>query len=261
MHAGHRPRGSITYGRGDVDGDGHRDLVIVDSRTHLAIAVVADRHLWVRIAADASTRLQSVPDLFGDGRREIVVGRSPAGCCDYRLVDSRALVLRYDAGRLSHVRASDGRFFELYFSLGRGEVFAGVRCYGQRLSQRTVTRLGRHTLRVTTLLYRMNGIVVVQVQRTTHVQRGTQAQATALTRSACPGMSKDGWARRARDSRPSSRSPCRHRTFPIEDRAVCLSASALMVASESATTASQRAATRSPQRCPAAHRSVPSSPR
>jgi hypothetical protein len=194
MHAGHRPRGSITYGRGDVDGDGHRDLVIVDSGTHLAIAAVADQHLWVRIAADASTRLQSVPDLFGDGRHEIVVGRSTAGCCDYRLVDSRALVLRYDAGRLSHVRASDGRFFELYFSLGRGDVFAGVQCHGQRLSQRTVTRLGRQMLKVTTVLYRMNGNAVVQVQRTTHVQRGGSAQATALTRSACPGMSKDGWA-------------------------------------------------------------------
>ncbi|MEP6527197.1 MAG: hypothetical protein ABJA86_08530 [Nocardioidaceae bacterium] len=195
MHAGHRPRGSITYGRGDVDGDGHRDLVIVDSGTHLAIAAVADRHLWVRIAADASTRLQSVPDLFGDGRHEIVVGRSTAGCCDYRSVDSRALVLRYHAGRLARLRSFDGRVFELYFSRGRGEVFAGVRCHGQRLSQRTVTRLGRHTLKVTTVLYRMNGIVVVQVQRTTHVQRGGSAQATALTRSACPGMSKYGWAR------------------------------------------------------------------
>jgi hypothetical protein len=97
MHAGHRPRGSISYGRGDVDGDGHRDLVIVDSRTHLAIAVVADRHLWVRIAADASTRLQSVPDLFGDGRQEIVVGRSTAGSCGYRSADSQAVVLRYQA--------------------------------------------------------------------------------------------------------------------------------------------------------------------
>jgi hypothetical protein len=194
MHADHRPRGSITYGRGDVDGDGHRDLVIVDSGTHLTIAAVADQHLWVRIAADASTRLQSLPDLFGDGRHEIVVGRSTAGCCGYRSVDSRALVLRYHAGRLAHLLTGDGHVFELYFSLGRGDVYAGIRCHGQRLSQRTVTRPGRRMLKVTTVRYRMNGNVVVRVQRTTRVQRGGTARATALTRSACPGLSKYGWA-------------------------------------------------------------------
>jgi hypothetical protein len=194
MHSDHRPRGPITYGRGDVDGDGHRDLVIVDSRGHLAIADVADRHLWVRIAADASTRLQSVPDLFGDGRHEIVVGSSTAGCCDYRSVASQALVLRYHAGRLAHLRTPDGRVFELSFSLGRGGVFAGVRCRGERLSQRTVTRLGRHRLKVATVRYRVNGTVVVQVHRTTYVQRGSWSQATALSRSACPGMNQYGWA-------------------------------------------------------------------
>jgi hypothetical protein len=195
MHADHRPRGPITYGRGDVDGDGHRDLVVVDFRTNLAIAAVADQHLWVRIAADASTRLQSLSDLFGDGRPEIVVGRSTAGCCGYRSVDSRALVLRYHAGRLAHLLTRDGHVFELYFSLGRGDVFAGVRCHGQRLSQRTVTRVGQQMLKVTTVLYRMNGNVVAQVKRTTRVQRGGTARATALTLSACPGMSKYGWAR------------------------------------------------------------------
>jgi hypothetical protein len=195
MHADHRPLGPITYGRGDVDGDGHRDLVIVDSRGQLAIAVVAHHHLWVRIAAGASTRLQSLPDLFGDGRHEIVVGSSTAGCCDYRSVDSQALVLRYHSGRLAHLRTPDGRVLELSFSVGRGDVYAGVRCHGQRFSQRTVTRLGWHRLKVTTVKYRVNGTVVAQVRRTTYLQRGGSLKATALTRSDCPGMSKYGWAR------------------------------------------------------------------
>jgi len=195
MHADHRPRGPVTYGRGDVDGDGQRDLVIVDSRTHLAIAVVADRHHWVLIAADASTRLQSVPDLFGDGQHEIVVARSTVGCCGYRSVHSRALVLRYHAGRLAHLRSSDGRAFELHFSLGRGGVFAGVRCHGQRLSQHTITQLGRHRLRVTKVQYRINGTEVIQVHRVISVQQGSGSKAAALARSACPGMNKYGWAR------------------------------------------------------------------
>jgi hypothetical protein len=52
----------------------------------------------------------------------------------------------------------------------------------------------RHRLKVTTVRYQVNGTVVVQVHGTTYIQRGGRVQATALTRSACPGMSKDGWA-------------------------------------------------------------------
>jgi hypothetical protein len=195
MHADHRPRGPTTYGRGDVDGDGHPNMVVVDYRSHIAIASVRGRNLWVRIPADDSTRLQSVPDLFGGGRHEILVGRSTGGCCDYRAVDSHALVLSYRAGRLALLRRLDGRPFELLFNPGRADVFAGVRCTGQQLIQRTVTRLARHRLKVTTIRYRVIGTVVGQVHRATLVQRGGWPQATALTRSACPGMSKYGWAR------------------------------------------------------------------
>jgi hypothetical protein len=192
MHADHRPRGPITYGRGDVDGDGHPNMVIVDYRTNIAIAKVDNRYLWVRIPADASTRLQSVPDLSGDGRHEILVGRSAAGCCGYRAVHSQALVLGYHAGRLALLRRPDGRVFELVFSLGRGDVFAGVRCQDRGLSQRTVTPVGGQQLRVTATHYRVVGTLVRQLRQTTSVKTGSNA--TVLSSSSCPGMTKYGWA-------------------------------------------------------------------
>jgi hypothetical protein len=195
MHADHRPRGPITFGRGDVDGDGYPNMVIVDYSSHIAMAKVRGRYLWVRIPADASTRLQSVPDLSGDGRHEILVGRSTAACCDYRLVDSRALVLGYLDGRLALLRHPDGRAFELLFSVGRRDVFAGVRCQGQRLSQRTVTASVRHRLKVTTIQYQVIGTVVRQEDRATSVEHGSKRHAAALSRSACPGMTRYGWAR------------------------------------------------------------------
>ena len=195
MHSDHRPRGPITYGRGDIDGDGRPNMVIVDYRTHIAVARVGDRYLWVLIPADASTRLQAVPDLWGDGRHEILVARSTTGCCGYRSTDSQALVLGYRGGRLALLRRPDGRVFTLAFSLGREDVFAGVRCRGPELSQRTVTQARRHQLRVTETDYRVVGTVVRLVRQTTSVKRGSNWQrATALSSSSCPGMSKYGWA-------------------------------------------------------------------
>jgi hypothetical protein len=195
MHADHRPRGPITYGRGDVDGDGHPNMVIVDYRSHIAVAKVDGRYLWVRIPADASTRLQSVPDLSGDGRHEILVGRTAADCCGYRAVNSQALVLGFRAGRLALLRHPDGRVFELFFNLGRGDALAGVRCQGRTLSQRTVTHVGRQ-LRVTATHYRVVGTKAQQVHQTVvSVKRGSSwRRATALSSSSCPGMSKYGWA-------------------------------------------------------------------
>jgi hypothetical protein len=194
MHSVDRPHGLVTYGRGDLDGDGDQELVIVNASGRVTVGQHPGRRVSVRIPPDPSVRLQALPDLFGDGRDEILVSQSTAGCCDYRSVDSRSLVLRYQGEGLHLLHLQSGRVFVLAFSSGRGDVFYGVECLASRLRHVTVWMAGAHRLKVTSALYRLGDGTVIRVGRAIHRQAGGWLRARALTRSSCPGLRYDGWA-------------------------------------------------------------------
>ena len=194
MHSGDRPHGVVTFGRGDLDGDGDQELVIVNAGGRVTVGQHPGRRVSVRIPPDPSVRLHALPDLFGDGRHEILVSQSAAGCCDYRSVDSRSLVLRYQAGGLHLLHLRTGRVFELDFSNGRGVVFTGVECLASRLRHVTVMMAGPHRLQVETALYRLGESTVSRMGRAVHRQVGGWRRARVLTRDSCPGLRYDGWA-------------------------------------------------------------------
>jgi hypothetical protein len=195
MHSRRAPAGPVTFGRGDVTGDGNRDLVVVDARGRVVVWLRGGGQAVVRLVTDSSLRLQGLADLFGNGRRDIVVASSAAGCCGYRLTDALSVVLDYWRGQLRLLRYPSARPFLLSFNAGRGDVFAGVRCAGHRLTQVTVDQVSPGRLKVTTSVFRLTRNVVTGQAQATGTDTGGGHRALAITKTACPSLDPYGWAR------------------------------------------------------------------
>ena len=132
MHADTVPGSATsTMGSADLDGDGKPDAVSVSAQTGLVVVELGSgAELTAQLPVAANGRLQGLPDLLGDGRREVLVYSSAAGCCGYAPVDSQSYVLAIAQGRLSLVRFENGKPLQLSFSNGRGDTYAQVKCQG-----------------------------------------------------------------------------------------------------------------------------------
>lgn len=194
MHARDRGDGPVTYGRADVDDDGRADLVTVSTSGQVTVTVARRDRVVTRVRPDPSLRLQALPDLFGDGRHEILLAISAAGCCGYRLVEAETLTLEYRSGALHLLRLASGRPFRMRFSAGRGDVFAGVRCRARQLTQLRVRLLGPARLRATRTVYVRRAATMTRAARVSRTERGGFDRAVSQTRTSCAGLDPDGWA-------------------------------------------------------------------
>lgn len=197
MHARRDPqpgsdssRGAVTYGRGDLNGDGQPDLVVVRSTGRVSARISGVGRRTLRVVGDHTLRLQALPALTGDGRADILLGSTAAGCCGvYHLPDTHSAVLRLWHGRLRQVRWVTGRPLTLTFDAGRGDLYAGIRCGRAELRQVRVLRgATRAHVRAITIEGRTATV--------RHVGNGSVPVGLVAKRAAtrCPGMTKDGWA-------------------------------------------------------------------
>ena len=195
MHDVAAPPSRWTTGSADIDGNGKRDTVEVDTRGLISVHLAHADSARARVSSDPSLRLQALPDLDGDGDREVLLAWSAAPCCGYRFTDSTTQVLQYEDGRLQVVRQDGDRPLTLAFGSGRGDVYAGVRCKPRhRLVQKEAVLRPGGRLRISATTYRlMHRTAVWQGRRQWQVQNGWR-EASKVTASSCVGMASDGWA-------------------------------------------------------------------
>jgi len=185
----------VTYGHGDVNGDGRLDLVVVSTDGRIRVRLGGGGKLRVDVPAGASLRLQALAGLFGGRRQDIVAASSTAGCCrSYQLLGASSVVVIYQHGRLWLLHYPSGRLFVLLFNTGRGDAYAGIRCSGHQLIQSTVLLAGSGRLSVTTSIYQLTRTTITRRGRTTRTLHGSEPRALALTTTNCPGMNRYGWA-------------------------------------------------------------------
>jgi hypothetical protein len=195
MRSRREPRGPVTYGHGDVNGDGRLDLVVVNTDGRIRVRFAGGGKLRVDVPAGASLRLQALAGLFRGRRQDIVAASSTAGCCrSYQLLGASSVVVIYQHGRLWLLHYPSGRLFVLLFNTGRGDAYAGIRCSGHQLIQSTVLLAGSGRLSVTTSTYQLTRTTITRRGRTTRTLHGSEPRALALTTTNCPGMNRYGWA-------------------------------------------------------------------
>lgn len=190
------PRGSnraTTYGLGDLDGDGRSDMVQVRTDGLVTSELTWLGHRSVHVRADPTLRVQGLPDLDGDGRAEVLLATTASGCCNgYRLTQTRSLVLVLDHGRLRRLRWASGGPATIRFDEGRGDVWGGIRCEGTTLHLLGATGDGERAQLSDTPVTIAGGLA----SRGTTVQRTVPpATVRAETRTRCPGLDAQGWAR------------------------------------------------------------------
>lgn len=181
---------------GDVDGDHRPDRVTLTGRrltVSFATGGIATRAFP---ASGGAPYLQAVADLAGVGYAQILIGGTAAGCCANRPVNLVSQLLVYRRGALQPVATRGGQPFELQFSSGRGEVYAGATCRaGGRIEQDVAGLGGPGGYTLTRIVYVITAATarVVSVRRST-VAGGSGAQQAVMraTRSHCPGLPLDG---------------------------------------------------------------------
>jgi hypothetical protein len=194
MQSSRAPRGPVTYGRADIDGDGSRDLVLVSTTGRVQVRLGGGGRLSGRVPADSSVRLQALTDMFATGEHDIVVASSAAGCCGYTFERSSSVVLQGLDGRLRALRTPPGPTLMVSFDTGSGDNYAGIRCSAGHLTATSVVQLGLDRLRVSTRRYRITGTLATLHDVAARVARAGQHQAVEWAATSCRGMNASGWA-------------------------------------------------------------------
>ena len=193
MHSDGAP-GPLTGGTADMDGDGRPDRVLVRSTNGAVSVELADGrtlHAELPGGGGSSERLQALPDLFGTETRQILIYSSAAGCCGYAPTDSRSWVLTIVDGELAVVRDPGGQPLQLYFSAGRGGVYAGITCDASAhslLREEVVPGDSRHTTTIT-----LSGATANEVSDTP-TSYPLQAPKDYEVARACEGLQSGGRA-------------------------------------------------------------------
>jgi hypothetical protein len=184
-----------SYGRGDVNGDGRLDLIVVRTSGVMTARVSGVGRRIVRLLPDQSLRLQAIADLTGSGRADVLVSATAAGCCGgYQSISSASQVIRFRDGKLEKVRLPSGHTLELTFSAGRGDLFAGMRCQAGALDQVSLQLTGRTSGALEVVRYTFDRFKATSrtiEHRTLHGAIDALA-GSAATR--CDGMTTSGWA-------------------------------------------------------------------
>lgn len=183
---------TATYGPADLNGDDVRDLVIVRSTGLVSARVSGLGRLTTRVPGDSTLRLQALPDLTGRGRADILLGLTAAGSSGaYVLPDTRSFVLRLVHGRLHQVMWATGRPATLEFGVGRGDLYAGIRC-GQGAVRQVLALRGTFRARVTEVDVRISGVTATRHRVDTRSSPLAVGVREAGTR--CAAMTSQGWA-------------------------------------------------------------------
>ena len=191
MHSAFASSGLPTWGRSDLDGDGHRDTVVVHP-TGLVVATVGGHTTRIRVPGRPTDRLQGFTDLTGDGHPDVLVAVTALGCvAGYRFCASSPVVLTLRGGRFRTVHFPGAG---VSWDDGQGDLFAGVVCASGVPVQVQVLMTGRHGYRLIRTTYRVTGLRARAVARSTVTGAGTPHQLAALATTRCPGLGRTGWA-------------------------------------------------------------------
>jgi hypothetical protein len=191
MHSTFSPLGLPTWGRADLDGDGHPDLVVVRP-SGLVTARVGRRMLRNRILRDPTLRLQGFADLTGDGRPDVLVGGTATGCtAGYRTCSSATRVLTLTAGRLGLVRFPGD---QPLWDGGEGDLFEGWLCGSGGPTEVGLEQTGDTSYRLTRTRYGVHGLTAAEVARAVTLGTGGYRRLQSLTRTRCAGLDRWGWA-------------------------------------------------------------------
>lgn len=199
MHSRFAPEGPLTTGTADVDGDGRPDSIVVATSGVVTVRLATGATVTASLPrADSSLRLQGVADLWATGTRNVLVSETAAGCCGYQSTNSDTYVLALVHGRLVLVRTGQGAPLVLFFSVGRGDVYAGITCDVSRhvVTQAKLLQTGRAsaTRRWAAISLSGSRATVNRVAR----QQLRHLSYADLTSNAgahgCPGLAADGWA-------------------------------------------------------------------
>jgi Domain of unknown function (DUF4232) len=186
---------AASYGRGDVNGDGRPDLLVVRTSGLVTAGVSGVGRRTVRLRPDSTLRLQAITDLTGSGRDDVLVSATAAGCCGgYENTSSTSQVIRFRHDRLATVRLPSGHALDLTFGEGRGDLFAGVRCHTGALDQVSLLLTGPTSGTLDVVRHTFD-----QFKATSHpvehrTLHGTLDALAAAAVTRCDGMTTSGWA-------------------------------------------------------------------
>lgn len=190
MHSRFSARGLATWGRADLAGNGHSDLVLV--RPGLVTARVGGRLLRVRVPRAGNDELQGLADLTGDARPDILVGVTALGCsAGYRYCASGATVVSLLDGRLRIVRFPADR---PQWDDGQGDLFEGWVCRSGGPTEIDLALTGASTYELNRTRYVVSGLRARRAARTTQSGSGATPRLLRLTRTRCAGLDRWGWA-------------------------------------------------------------------
>lgn len=183
-----------SYGRGDVNGDGRPDLIVVRQSGLVTARISGLGVRRIRLSRDVTLRLQALSTLGQGTRAYAVVATTAHGCCGlYPHASSGGAVIGLRHGRLGVVR-SGRRPWDADLDAGVGDLFEGLVCRPGAVTQVSVYLRGPHRLQVERGRFRLDGLRIRRLTRREDRRPGGFEAAMRLSRSDCPGMSRRGWA-------------------------------------------------------------------
>jgi hypothetical protein len=188
---------AASYGRGDINGDGRPDLLVVRTSGLVTARISGVGRRTVRLRPDSTLRLQAIIDLTGTGRADVLVSTTAAGCCGgYENTSSVSQVIRFRHNGLATVRLPSGHALELTFGEGRGDLFAGVRCHAGALDQVSLLLTGPRNGTLDVVRHNLDQFKATSRPVEHRTLHGTPDTLAAAAATRCDGMTKSGWAPR-----------------------------------------------------------------